>query len=41
MQGKVAQLSIHEKLSKLAANLWWSWDPEVAELFRLIDSETI
>ncbi len=39
MSEKVAQLSIHEKLSKLAANLWWSWDPEVTELFRLIDRE--
>ena len=39
MSGKVAQLSIHEKLSRLAANLWWSWDPEVTEVFRLIDSE--
>ena len=39
MSEKVAQLSIHEKLSKLAANLWWSWDPEATELFRLIDRE--
>ena len=39
MPDMVAQLSIHQKLSKLAANLWWSWDPEVTELFRLIDRE--
>ncbi|MCA9009220.1 MAG: DUF3417 domain-containing protein, partial [Planctomycetaceae bacterium] len=30
-------LSIHDKLSSLAANLWWSWDPEVSEVFRLVD----
>ncbi|MBL8817616.1 MAG: alpha-glucan family phosphorylase [Planctomyces sp.] len=39
MEEKVAQLSIHQKLSKLAANLWWSWDPEVTEVFRLIDRQ--
>ena len=33
------QLSIHDKLSSLAANLWWSWDPEVTEVFRLIDPD--
>ena len=33
------QVSIHEKLSSLAANLWWSWDPEVTDVFRLIDAE--
>ncbi len=39
MPEKLSHLSIHEKLSKLATNLWWSWDPEVTELFRLIDRE--
>ena len=39
MIGKVGQLSIHEKLSRIAGNLWWSWHPEVVELFRLIDSD--
>lgn len=39
MSEKVTPLSIHEKLSRMAANLWWSWDPEAAELFRLIDAE--
>ena len=39
MIGKVGGLSIHEKLSHIAQNVWWSWDPEVVEVFRLIDSE--
>ncbi|MCA9034018.1 MAG: alpha-glucan family phosphorylase [Planctomycetaceae bacterium] len=39
MVEKPTQLSIHQKLVKLASNLWWSWDPEVTELFRLIDRE--
>jgi glycogen phosphorylase len=34
-----SQLSIHDKLWRLAENLWWSWDPETTELFRLIDSQ--
>lgn len=34
-----SQLSIHDKLVHLAGNLWWSWDPETVELFRLIDPE--
>jgi len=29
--------SIHEKLSELAGNLWWCWQPEVTALFREID----
>lgn len=37
MSGKVAQLTIHEKLSRLSSNLWWSWDPEVTDVFRMID----
>lgn len=40
MIGKVGELSIHEKLSRIAANLWWSWNPEVVEIFRAIDSKT-
>jgi starch phosphorylase len=39
MTGKVIPLSIHEKLSRIAVNLWWSWDPEVTEVFRLIDPD--
>ncbi len=39
MPPRETQLSIHEKLSSLAANLWWSWDPEVTHVFRLIDAE--
>ena len=37
MFGKVPPLSIHEKLTRLAGNLWWSWDPEATEVYRLID----
>src|SRR5690606_15738792 len=32
-----SDLSIHEKLSELAGNLWWSWQPEVTTIFREID----
>ncbi len=39
MSSKKGQLSIHEKLSRIANNLWWSWHPEVVEIFRLIDAE--
>lgn len=31
------QKSIHHKLSELSSNLWWSWQPEVSEIFRQID----
>ncbi|MEZ6057661.1 MAG: alpha-glucan family phosphorylase [Planctomycetaceae bacterium] len=31
------QKTIFEKLSELANNLWWSWQPEVASIFRTID----
>ncbi len=31
------QKSIHEKLTELAGNLWWSWQPEVTAIFREID----
>ncbi len=27
----------YEKLTELAANYWWSWEPEVTNLFRAID----
>lgn len=36
--GKATHLSIREKLSRMAGNLWWSWHPEVVELFRRIDT---
>lgn len=39
MSPKETQLTIHEKLSRLASNLWWSWDPEVTDVFRLIDPD--
>ena len=29
--------TLHEKLSELATNLWWSWQPEVTNIFRQID----
>ena len=29
--------TIHEKLTELANNLWWSWQPEVTSIFRAID----
>lgn len=31
------QKTAYEKLSELASNLWWSWQPEVTNLFRSID----
>src|SRR5262245_2335385 len=31
------QKTIHEKLSELANNLWWSWQPEVTQIYREID----
>ena len=33
----MADLSIHEKLTEIAGNLWWSWQPEVTQIFREID----
>jgi len=33
----VQQASIHEKLTELASNLWWSWRPDVTSIFREID----
>lgn len=31
------QMNAHEKLTELATNLWWSWQPEVTAIFRQID----
>jgi len=31
------QKNLHEKLTDLSKNLWWSWQPEVGEIFRSID----
>jgi starch phosphorylase len=31
--------SLHEKLTELARNLWWSWQPEVTSIFRDIDPQ--
>lgn len=31
------QMTVHEKLSRLAENLWWSWQPDVTNIFRQID----
>ena len=33
----VKQKSAHQKLTELASNLWWSWQPEVTDIFRSID----
>ena len=33
----VKQKTIHEKLSEIANNLWWSWQRDVAGIFRTID----
>src|SRR6202050_598508 len=32
-----SQQSVYEKLSQLANNYWWSWQPEVTQIFREID----
>ncbi|MCA9116931.1 MAG: alpha-glucan family phosphorylase, partial [Planctomycetaceae bacterium] len=29
--------SIHDKLTELASNYWWSWDPDDSSIFRAID----
>lgn len=34
-------MNTYQKLEALAHNLWWSWNPEVLELFRHIDSENL
>lgn len=33
----IRRKSLHEKLTELAGNLWWSWQPDVVEIFREID----
>ena len=30
-------MSIHDKLTEIASNLWWSWQPEVTQIFREVD----
>ncbi|WP_437192932.1 alpha-glucan family phosphorylase [Planctomicrobium sp. SH527] len=32
-----AAKTIHEKLTEIVGNLWWSWQPEVTDIFREID----
>ncbi|VAX36838.1 Glycogen phosphorylase [hydrothermal vent metagenome] len=32
-------LSLHDKLTQLTSNLWWSWQPEVTGIFRAIDPD--
>ncbi len=34
-----AQMSLHEKLTDISNNLWWSWHPEVSNLFAEIDPQ--
>ena len=34
---KRSELSVHEKLSQISRNLWWSWQPDLQQLFRAID----
>lgn len=29
---------LRQHLQQLALNLWWTWQPEIAELFRSIDA---
>ena len=33
-------MTTHEKLEALARNLWWSWNPEVLEIYRRLDPDT-
>ncbi|QDT39345.1 alpha-glucan family phosphorylase [Stratiformator vulcanicus] len=33
------QLSAYDKLSRLAQNYWWSWQPEIGHIFRSIDPQ--
>ena len=32
-------MTTHAKLEALAANLWWSWNPEVLDLFRRLNAD--
>lgn len=34
-------MTSYEKLEALAWNVWWSWNPEVLDLFARLDSETL
>jgi len=34
---KRKRLSVHDKLHALAGNYWWSWQPEVTQIFREIN----
>ena len=38
-KGPVAISTIRRRLSELAQNLWWTWEPEVVEIFRDIDPD--
>jgi starch phosphorylase len=31
------QLTIHQKLTELSRNLWWSWQPDVSDIFRQLN----
>ncbi len=31
--------SLHEKLTEMSRNFWWSWQPEITNIFRQIDPE--
>lgn len=33
-------MNTYDKLEELADNLWWSWNPEVLEIFRRLDPDT-
>lgn len=33
-------MNTYQKLEALARNLWWSWNPEVLDLFRRLDANT-
>jgi starch phosphorylase len=37
MESMSKQMNAHQKLTELASNYWWSWQPEVTAIFRLID----
>src|SRR5258706_12727232 len=34
-----AEISLSQRLRELAMNLFWAWQPEVADLFRQLDAE--
>ena len=37
LQHEMAAQGLYEKCQALAGNLWWSWHPEVVNLFRDLD----